>query len=88
MCTSQSTPHFSEGDGKAIFKLFQSSAPTFIRALSNLAAKKAAIKGLPVTGIKSLVQQALKTLHSDLNAFENAMIASELVSHNCTLSLL
>jgi hypothetical protein len=87
MYDTQSAPHFSEGDGKAIFISFKGSALTIIHASSNLVAKKAAIKALPVPGIMGLVQQGLKALESSLDAFENALMASEPVSRNFTLSI-
>ncbi|KAF9491733.1 hydrophobic surface binding protein [Pleurotus eryngii] len=72
----QSTGSFSEADGQTILNSFLATEPVIDHALTQIAAKRAALQALPIGGIPALVKQDLGQLNSATISLANALISS------------
>lgn len=66
----------SETDGQTILADVQAFEPTILDALSAIVAKQAAIEGIPLGGVGSIVLSDLQALNASTVAFGSALIAA------------
>ncbi|KAJ7840251.1 hydrophobic surface binding protein A-domain-containing protein [Mycena leptocephala] len=66
----------SEGDAKAVLVLLEAIEPVFLDALSKLSMKAPEFVGTPLSSVRALILQDLKTLQNDTDVFLEGIIAA------------